>query len=83
MRMIVSLIALLFIAAPVWAMESEKHEEKSKIHWHGYGEIHYNDPTGSSNFPDNTASSTLDAHRLVWGLSVSYTHLTLPTTPYV
>jgi len=61
MRMIVSLIALLFIAAPVWAMETEKHEQKeSKIHWHGYGELHYNGQNGA---PDK-----LDMHRMVWGL---------------
>jgi len=65
MRMIVSLIALLFIAAPVWAMETEKHEQgESKIHWHGYGEVHYEMPSGEV--------ARMDAHRMVWGLSYDF-----------
>ncbi len=57
---------LLIMALPAWA-------EESKIHFHGYGEIHYNDPKiEGGGFPDETASSTLDFHRLVWGISYDF-----------
>lgn len=71
--MIVSLIVLLLIASPTWAGGAKKHEQgesESKVHIHGYGELHYSDPIGGG-FPDETKPASLDFHRLVWG--VSYT----------
>ena len=57
-RMIISfMMAVLFISAPVWA-------EESKIHFHGYGELHYNGQNG--------AVDKVDFHRMVWGLSYQY-----------
>jgi hypothetical protein len=64
MRIIISFIAMLLMSAPVWA-------EESKVHFHGYGELHYNDPTGGG-FPDETKNSSLDMHRFVWGLSYDF-----------
>jgi hypothetical protein len=69
MRKIRNLITLLFIAMvvlPAFAFASE-----SKVHIHGYGELHFNDPRGDG-FPTETASSTLDFHRLVWGVSYTF-----------
>ncbi len=57
MQIILSFIALLLIAGPTWA-------EESKVHFHGYGELHYNG--------QNAATDKIDMHRMVWGLSYQY-----------
>lgn len=65
---LVVLIILVFVDS-VWALESEMGEGGgSKITFHGYGELHYNNPRGSG-LPDNDDSATLDFHRLVLGWS--------------
>jgi len=55
--MIVCLIAVLLMAVPVWA-------EESKVHFHGYGELHLASP--------QTGKDTIDFHRMVWGLSYQF-----------
>lgn len=61
-KKIMMFAALLFIASPAWAMEAGEHkQEASKVHLHGYGELHYNG--------QNAAPDKLDMHRMVWGLS--------------
>jgi len=61
-KKIMMFAALLFIVSPAWAVETEEHkQEASKVHLHGYGELHYNG--------QNAAPDKLDMHRMVWGLS--------------
>jgi hypothetical protein len=65
-RKICGLIAL-FVAvigvAPSWAgsMPAEEAGSESRLSIHGYGELHYNQPS------DGVA--LIDAHRMVWGMS--------------
>ncbi|WDT77161.1 MAG: hypothetical protein MPW16_08065 [Candidatus Manganitrophus sp.] len=46
-------------------------ESDSKISFHGYGELHYNNPEGGG-LPDEDEPATLDFHRLVLGWSYYY-----------
>jgi hypothetical protein len=76
-----SWMSLVFLFVLVWVqpgwaleleMESEESEEEgSKMTFHGYGELHYNNPAGGG-FPDGDASPTLDFHRLVLGWSYPF-----------
>ncbi len=51
---------------PAMAMEMEESGEgSSKLHMHGYGELHYNVPRDGGN-------SKMDLHRMVWGLSYEF-----------
>ncbi len=70
----IGFIALLFIAFPAWAMETESHkQDASKIHFHGYGELHYNDPATSTGVPTQPSKPVFDFHRMVWGMSYAFT----------
>ena len=69
--LLVSFMILAFVD-PVSALESEVGEgEGSKITFHGYGELHYNNPEGGG-LPKDGASPTLDFHRLVLGWSYAF-----------
>jgi hypothetical protein len=62
-------IALLFgIPNSLFAEEGNE-----KIHFHGYGELHYNSPESSSNVPDDEDPAVMDLHRMVWGLDYYWT----------
>src|SRR3972149_5251786 len=52
--------------------ETYEAESNSNISFHGYGELHYNNPRGS-NVPDDDASAQMDFPRMVWGLSYHFT----------
>lgn len=59
------------VAQPGWTMEMEtetqaSEAEGSKLHMHGYGELHYN-------MPGDGGNSKMDLHRMVWGLSYEFT----------
>lgn len=45
--------------------------EAGRLRWHGYGELHYNNP-GGSGVPDNADAAIMDFHRMVWGLSYQF-----------
>jgi len=52
----------------------ESESQGSKITFHGYGELHYNQPKiEGSGFPAHALSPTLDFHRLVIGLDYAFT----------
>lgn len=55
----------------VGAEEGSVAAEK-KIHFHGYGEVHYNSPRGSD-FPNRLQTDLQDGHRFVIGLSYKWT----------
>ncbi|MFZ5875568.1 MAG: hypothetical protein ACOYXU_04070 [Nitrospirota bacterium] len=42
-----------------------------KISFHGYGELHFNSPEGSS-VPDDADPAIMDLHRMVWGVSYQF-----------
>lgn len=46
-------------------------ETPSALTWHGYGELHYSNPKGSS-VPEDGAPAQMDMHRMVWGLSYQW-----------
>lgn len=64
--MMVLVVAIAFVfSAQAWALEMESGEDNaSKLHMHGYGELHYNVPSGGN--------SKMDLHRMVWGLSYEF-----------
>jgi hypothetical protein len=45
--------------------------ETGRLSWHGYGELHYNNPEGSG-VPDDADAAIMDFHRMVWGLSYQF-----------
>lgn len=53
----------LVFAQSGWALEMEAEEGSSRLHIHGYGELHYNMPQSPK------GPSKMDFHRMVWGLS--------------
>lgn len=62
------LMALTLIVTPdarALEMENEGAGGHSKLHIHGYGELHYNVPTGGGD-------SSMDLHRMVWGISYEF-----------
>ncbi len=73
------LMALALVTAlntPALAGGSLPEESgSSKLSWHGYGEIHFNNPKTSSKVPDQTADdpAVFDFHRLVWGMTYRFT----------
>jgi len=62
-----ALLALL-AARPVSAADPG---QVGGVTWHGYGELHYNNPKGSS-VPGKDDPAQIDFHRLVWGLSYQW-----------
>jgi hypothetical protein len=42
-----------------------------KLSFHGYGELHFNSPEGSS-VPDDADPAIMDLHRMVWGVSYQF-----------
>lgn len=44
----------------------------SRVSFHGYGELHYNNPRTGSTVPQRSAPAQMDFHRMVWGLSYHY-----------
>lgn len=56
------------------SLKSETYEAESNnnISFHGYGELHYNNPRGS-NVPDDDDPAQMDFHRMVWGLTYYWT----------
>lgn len=70
MMALVFMMVFLFVSQG-WAMNMEMEMEdeasengSSKLHMHGYGELHYNVPSGGN--------STMDLHRMVLGLSYEF-----------
>ncbi len=43
-----------------------------RVSFHGYGEMHYNNPRTGSTVPQSSAPAQMDFHRMVWGLSYHY-----------
>jgi hypothetical protein len=43
-----------------------------RVSFHGYGELHYNNPRTGSAVPQSSAPAQMDFHRMVWGLSYHY-----------
>ncbi|MFQ5780400.1 MAG: hypothetical protein ACE5HN_06390 [Nitrospiria bacterium] len=62
----------LVFVQPGWALEMEAGEGgDSRLSWHGYGELHYNNPKGSS-LPKDADPAQMDFHRMVIGLSYEF-----------
>lgn len=84
MRKITNWMMSLLIAISVlvpslaWAEGMKQHkpaESESKMSWHGYGELHYNNPKTGSTVPEQSGPEVpvFDFHRLVWGMSYQFT----------
>jgi hypothetical protein len=58
-------LAILVAAAPVARAEDEEGEEVGKLEFHGYGEVHYNNPR--IDVMSAGAGNELDFHRFVLG----------------
>lgn len=43
-----------------------------RVTWHGYGELHYNNPKTGSKVPKGSDPAAMDMHRMVWGLSYQF-----------
>ena len=50
---------------------ADSASEGDRLSWHGYGELHYNNPEGSG-VPDDADAAIMDFHRMVWGLSYQF-----------
>jgi len=50
---------------------ADRASEGDRLSWHGYGELHYNNP-GGSGVPDDAEPAIMDLHRMVWGLSYQF-----------
>ncbi len=59
----IAMATLLAIAPQAFAMEGGEGSA-SKLHLHGYGELHYNSPSGDP--------AKMDLHRMVWGVSYDF-----------
>jgi len=46
--------------------------EAGRLSWHGYGELHYNNPKTASKVPKGSDPAAMDMHRMVWGLSYQF-----------
>jgi hypothetical protein len=68
------LIVLLFTVSLVLSVgiASAESDEGSPISFHGYGEMHYNNPEVGSTVPDPDDPSVMDFHRMVLGWSVAF-----------
>ena len=64
-------MAILIAAAPVARAEDEEGEEVGKLEFHGYGEVHYNNPRIDTMSPG--AGNELDFHRFVLGWEYPFT----------
>jgi hypothetical protein len=51
--------------------DSHGGSSAGKISFHGYGELHFNSPEGSS-VPDDADPAIMDLHRMVWGVSYQF-----------
>ena len=49
----------------------EGGELGQRLSFHGYGELHYNDPRGST-VPKGSDVAQMDFHRMVWGLGYHF-----------
>ncbi len=65
------LSAVLSLIQLTWAPAQGIAQETPRVTWHGYGELHYNDPKGSS-VPKGSDPVQMDLHRMVWGLSYQW-----------
>ncbi len=63
------LTMLALLAA--WPVGVAEAGQPGTVTWHGYGELHYNDPKGSS-VPGKDDPAQMDFHRMVWGMSYSW-----------
>lgn len=52
--------------------EMEEEEIETKLSFHGYGELHYNNPGTGSKVPNSSDPAKMDFHRMVWGLSYQF-----------
>ncbi|MCG3114741.1 MAG: hypothetical protein LLH30_03580 [Candidatus Manganitrophus sp. SA1] len=52
--------------------EDQGEETTPRLTFHGYGEIHYNNPETGSTVPDGDAPAQMDSHRLVLGWSYAF-----------
>jgi len=52
--------------------EMEGEGAEKKLSFHGYGELHYNNPKTGSKVPQGSQPAQMDLHRMVWGLSYSF-----------
>lgn len=48
--------------------------EEGKISFHGYGEMHYNNPKTGATVPDGSNPAVMDFHRMVIGLSYQFSN---------
>jgi hypothetical protein len=64
-------VAFLVAAAPVTRAEDEDKDEVGKLEFHGYGEVHYNNPRIDTMSPG--AGNELDFHRFVLGWEYPFT----------
>ncbi|MEW6325285.1 MAG: hypothetical protein AB1515_07840 [Nitrospirota bacterium] len=68
-------MAPAWIVAPTTARAEEEMEGggTQNIHFHGYGELHFNIPAAGSAVPDQSDPAEADLHRMVWGMDVRLT----------
>jgi hypothetical protein len=52
--------------------EAEGNDTENRLSFHGYGELHYNNPRTGSSVPVGSDHAAMDFHRMVWGLSYQY-----------
>ena len=76
-RAVVALVALLAAgwAVPPATARADEDEGSStqKLHFHGYGELHFNIPGSGALVPDSGNPARADLHRMVWGMSYRFT----------
>ncbi|MCI0527265.1 MAG: hypothetical protein L0Y56_07460, partial [Nitrospira sp.] len=66
------MIGMGFVTSPYPALaEVEGNNTENRLSFHGYGELHYNNPRGST-VPVGSQEAQMDFHRMVWGLSYQY-----------
>jgi hypothetical protein len=52
---------------------ADSASEGNRLSWHGYGELHYNNPKTGAKVPNGSDPAAMDLHRMVWGLSYAFT----------
>ncbi len=76
-RAVIAFAALLAAGwgfAPVTAQADEDEGSSTqKIHFHGYGELHFSIPKSGSSVPNQANPAEADLHRMVWGMDVRFT----------
>ncbi len=50
----------------------EADHGEGRLSFHGYGELHYNNPAAGSAVPQSSTPARMDFHRMVWGLTYQY-----------